>query len=182
MSKLKELTWEYHKEAERQTFVKAMFKSQLTNEQYAAYLLHQHAIYDVLEALAMMHGLFNDIPNIRRAPSLIEDANELWPKDKTIEYRPSLKKYHEHLKSIAMDADKIMAHVYVRHMGDLSGGQMIAKRVPGEGRYYKFDCDVEEYKEKIRAKINDSMADEAILAFQFATELFKELADEFDLG
>ena len=49
--------------------------------------------------------------------------------------------------SIKDDADKLMAHVYVRHMGDLSGGQMIAKRVPGEGRMYKFDKGHDELKE-----------------------------------
>jgi len=179
---LKDLTWEHHKNAERQTFVKAMFKGQLTDEQYACYLWHQHACYDVLEAMAMAHGLFNDIPNIRRGPAILKDARELWPKDKVVKYTDVIEEYHKHMLSIMDDADKIMAHVYVRHMGDLSGGQMIAKRVPGEGNYYKFDCDVNEYKEKIRAKINDSMAEEAIVCFEFATQLFKELADEFDLG
>jgi heme oxygenase len=62
-------------------------------------------------------------------------------------------------------------------MGDLSGGQMIAKRVPGEGNMYKFDCDINDYKEKIRAKCNDNMADEAKVCFDFATELFKELME-----
>jgi len=75
------------------------------------------------------------------------------------------------------DPDKLMAHIYVRHMGDLSGGQMIAKRVPGLGRYYKFDADVNEYKEKIREKINDSMAEEAKICFDYATELFKDMME-----
>ena len=35
--------------------------------------------------------------------------------------------------------EKIMAHIYVRHMGDLSGGQMIRRKVPGLGKMYKFD-------------------------------------------
>jgi heme oxygenase len=182
MSKLKELTWDYHKDAERQTFVKAMFKGKLTDEQYALYLWHQHAIYDVLEAFAMMHGLFNDIPKIRRAPSLLEDAIELWPSGKEVKYLPAITAYHDHLKTIMQDPDKIMAHVYVRHMGDLSGGQMIAKRVPGSGKYYQFDCEPNEYKELIRAKCSDHMADEAIECFKFATQLFKELAVECDLG
>ena len=33
---------------------------------------------------------------------------------------------------------KLYAHVYVRHMGDLSGGQMIRKKTPGPNRYYIF--------------------------------------------
>ena len=30
-----------------------------------------------------------------------------------------------------------MAHVYVLHMGDLSGGQMIARKAPGSGEMYQ---------------------------------------------
>ena len=76
------------------------------------------------------------------------------------------------------DPNRLMAHVYVRHMGDLSGGQMIAKRVPGNGDMYKFgDIDINDYKDKIRAKCNDNMADEAKVCFDFATELFKELME-----
>jgi heme oxygenase len=182
MSKLKELTWEHHKDAERQTFVKSMFKGELTDEQYAFYLWQQHACYDVLEAFAMMHGLFNDIPNIRRTPALLEDARELWPADKEVTYVSSVREYHDHLKTIANDPDKIMAHVYVRHMGDLSGGQMLAKRTPGSNKYYHFDCDVTEYKDKIRAKCKDDMADEAIVCFEFATKMFKDLGNEYNLG
>jgi len=182
MSRLKELTWEQHQNAERQNFVQKMFKGKLTDEQYALYLWNQHVCYDVLEALAMMHGLFTDIPNIRRAPAILEDAVELWPSDKDVKILPSVNHYLEHLKSVADDKEKVMAHVYVRHMGDLSGGQMLAKRIPGQGRYYKFDCDVNEYKEKIRAKCNDEMAEEAINVFNFATALFVDLEEEFDLG
>ena len=69
-----------------------------------------------------------------------------------------------------------MAHLYVRHMGDLAGGQMIAKRVPGNGRMYQFE-NPEELKTAIRAKIDDSMAEEATICFEFATDLFKEMLE-----
>lgn len=79
------------------------------------------------------------------------------------------------MKDIMDDPHKLMAHIYVRHMGDLSGGQMIKKKVPGSGRYYEFDGDIKELKEKIRSKCNDDMAEEAKLCFDFATDLFKEM-------
>jgi len=85
------------------------------------------------------------------------------------------KKYLAHMKTIMNDADKLMAHVYVRHMGDLSGGQMIKKRIPGKGTFYDFEGDIKETKESIRAKTNDSMADEAKICFDYATELFKDM-------
>ena len=85
----------------------------------------------------------------------------------------------DHIISIQQDPDKLMAHIYVRHMGDLSGGQMIAEKVPGSGTMYKFDEDIDSLKEKIRARLDDSMADEAKLAFDFATKLFKQM-DKID--
>ena len=70
-----------------------------------------------------------------------------------------------------------MAHVYVLHMGDLSGGQMIAKKVPGSGTMYQFDTDKKKLKEAIREKTNDGMAEEAKFVFTSATKLFKELME-----
>jgi heme oxygenase len=181
MSNLKELTMEHHKNAERQTFVKEMFNktTQITDDRYACYLFNQHPQYNMLEMLAMMHGLFDGMPELRRAPSIHEDYQELWGKANANQppLMPVVKEYMDHLMSIKDDADKLMAHVYVRHMGDLSGGQMIAKRVPGEGRMYKFDKSHDELKEMVRARLDDSMADEAKLCFDFATKMFVELSE-----
>ena len=62
-------------------------------------------------------------------------------------------------------------------MGDLSGGQMIAKRVPGSGKYYQFGDEPEKIKEAIRAKLDDSLADEAKVCFEYATKFFEQMAD-----
>jgi heme oxygenase len=62
-------------------------------------------------------------------------------------------------------------------MGDLSGGQMIKKKVPGSGTMFDF-ADKDTAKEIIRSRINDSMADEAKICFDFATSLFKEMINE----
>ena len=133
----------------------------------------------MLEMLSMMHGLFDGMPSLRRAPAIHEDYQEMWgganPNQPPL--MPVVKEYMQHLMSIKDDADKLMAHVYVRHMGDLSGGQMIAKRVPGEGRMYKFEQSHDELKELIRAKLNGSMADEAKLCFDFATKMFQQLGE-----
>ena len=172
---LKDLTWEHHKYAETRPFVKVLFSGKITPEAYATYLYNQHKCYDLLEAIAMMHGLMNDYPAIRRAPSILEDFNELWTsKDLPVE-APSVKTYHDHLISIKDDPKKVLAHLYVRHFGDLSGGQMIAKRVPGSGKYYQFDGDTTEIKNILRAKLDDSLADEAAVCFKFAADMFDDL-------
>ena len=75
------------------------------------------------------------------------------------------------------DPHKLMSHIYVRHMGDLSGGQMIKKKVPGKGTMYDFEGDIPAIKDKIRTKIDNTMAEEAKLVFDFATNTFKELME-----
>ena len=173
---LKELTKENHSNAERQEFVKVLMSGNIDPRVYATYLWNQFPMYEVLEVMAMSKGLLNDVPGILRSKSILEDFRELWPEsEKPPQHTMSTKKYLTHMRTIMDDPDKLMAHIYVRHMGDLSGGQMIMKKVPGQGRFYQFDADVNEYKEKIRAKINDSMADEAKICFDYATELFKDM-------
>jgi len=63
-------------------------------------------------------------------------------------------------------------------MADLSGGQMIRKRIPGKGRLYDFPKPIDEMKADVRKNLNDDMKDEAIIAFDFATKLFKELSTQ----
>jgi len=173
MNNLKELTYEHHKNAERQDFVKELMGG-ISNERYCDFLHNQHPQYNVLEQFARLHNL----TDILIAPKIHQDIIEL---EKDLEnYKPTVypvvKQYLDHLMSIRDDADKLMAHLYVRHMGDLSGGQMIAKRVPGSGTMYKFDEDVDVLKDRIRTKLDDSMAEEARICFDFATQLFQEMS------
>ncbi|SVD81186.1 uncharacterized protein METZ01_LOCUS434040, partial [marine metagenome] len=100
-------------------------------ELYAMFLANQHPMYDVLEALAGAKGLLNDLPDIRRAPAIHEDYKELWTSDEPAPMLDVTKKYLDHIRGIQDDEVKLFAHVYTRHMGDLSGGKMIALKVPG---------------------------------------------------
>ena len=54
---------------------------------------------------------------------------------------------------------------------------MIAKRVPGSGKFYQFDKDHEELKTLVRARLNDDMAEEAKVCFDFATKMFQQLGE-----
>lgn len=176
---LKDLTHEAHKNAERQQFVKTMFSGSIDPKLYARYLKNQHPMYELLEIFAMMNGLLDGLKDIRRAPKIHEDYVELWGDEPDPKLCPVVQKYLDHIMSIKDDPKKLMAHIYVRHMGDLAGGQMIAKRVPGSGRYYHFE-DAENLKIAIRGRISDDMADEAIICFDFATQLFKEMQELTD--
>tara|TARA_B100000212_G_scaffold61135_1_gene41437 strand:- start:980 stop:1519 length:540 start_codon:yes stop_codon:yes gene_type:complete len=175
---LKELTYEHHRNAERQKFVKTLMGGSIPPKVYAEFLYNQYVAYNILEVCAMAEGVLNDLPDIRRAPKILEDFQELWGKDaEPPKPKPSIQKYVDHIMSIKEDPEKLMAHIYTRHMGDLSGGQMIKKRIPGEGRLYMF-TDPDNLKTAIRSKLNDNMADEAKICFEYATELFKEMHNE----
>ena len=177
MSNLKDLTWEHHKNAERQDFVKVLMSGKINPRFYATYLWNQHKKYDILEALAGASGLLDDLPDIRRKLKIEQDFLELWDLDHPPVIVNSTSEYVERMKSLIAQPDKLMAHVYVLHMGDLSGGQMISKKVPGKGMMYTFDTDQAALKDAIRAKTNDDMADEAKWVFESATKLFKELME-----
>ena len=178
---LKDLTHEQHRRAETRPFVKVLFSGHVDPKLYATYLKNQHLQYEILEVCAMQHGLFNGLPEIRRAPSINADFIELWGDDKTQpKLCPVVDEYIKYILSIKDDPKKLLAHIYVRHMGDLSGGQMIAKRVPGSGKYYQFGDNPEAIKEAIRAKLDDSLADEAKVCFDFATKFFEQMMDFVD--
>tara|TARA_B100001027_G_scaffold216811_1_gene194476 strand:+ start:2335 stop:2994 length:660 start_codon:yes stop_codon:yes gene_type:complete len=205
MKTLKELTWEHHKEAERQKFVKVLMSGKIIPEIYAIYLANQHKTYDVLEAMAMADGLLDDMPEIRRAPHIKKDFDELWTYGWAPPIFPTTEKYIKYVAEALMDCpEKIMAHIYVRHMGDLSGGQMIKRKIPGAGTMYDFNLryvegrnqkyqNMDELKEALRTKVNsfqkysdastlteniNNVVYEARTCFNFATNLFKDI-DKF---
>ena len=78
---------------------------------------------------------------------------------------------------------RLYAHIYVRHMGDLSGGQLIMKQTPGPNRYYRFKHDeVGDYRRIVKETINTylnvyehSVLPEANLCFESAIKLFTEM-------
>jgi heme oxygenase len=173
MSKLKELTWENHQRAERTEFARKLLKG-LTPEEYHKYLYNQYMIYSILEDAAKR--VLPELNHIHRADRIYADLRELERKyaiGTTLALLMSVvRKYEKHV--ITLDREGILAHIYVRHFGDMYGGQMIRKRNPGSGSMYDFN-NVEELKTKIRSMLNDDMADEANRCFEFAMELFEEL-------
>jgi len=68
-------------------------------------------------------------------------------------------------------------------MGDLSGSQIISKKVPVK-RYYDFGPNAKEYKRLVKETINNylnayekNVVPEARLCFEYATRLFGEMND-----
>jgi heme oxygenase len=179
MSKLKELTWENHQRAERSEHARKLLKG-MTPQEYHRYLYNQWVMYAVLENQAEPTGALKGIETIVRADAIHADIVEL-ENEYGIERDESLlckvvSDYTDYVRQME-NKEAFLAHIYVRHFGDMYGGQMIRKRNPGSGTMYDFE-NVDELKNKVRAMLNDNMADEANRCFEFAMQLFEELKDE----
>jgi hypothetical protein len=70
-----------------------------------------------------------------------------------------------------------MAYVYLYHMADMYGGQMIKKCIPGSGKRFDFE-NRPALIAKIREHLTDDLAEEANIAFDYTLELFDELYRE----
>ena len=173
---LRDLTHQVHQQAERTEFARKLIKG-LSPKEYHLYLYNQYMIYSILETAA--ETVLPELKEIRRAERIYADLREL-EREYSIETTPDMlmpvvSEYERHV--IKLDRNGLLAHIYVRHFGDMYGGQMIKKRNPGSGTMYEFD-DVENLKIKIRAMLSDDMAEEAKHCFEFAIQLFKELDSE----
>jgi heme oxygenase len=186
MLDIKELTLEQHKIAESQDFVRMLMSGHIDEKLYAIYLYNQLQCYSILEKYGMHNSLFRDTPNLLRAEYIHYDYKSFGID--TPEITKSTKEYMKHIETIQDEAMKLYAHIYVRHMGDLSGGQLIMKRTPGPNRYYKFKHkEVGDYKRIVKDTINTylnvyehSVLPEAKMCFESATKLFIEMKELHD--
>ena len=78
MYDIKELTYEKHRNAERQEFVKILMSGEIDEQLYATYLYNQLQCYSVLEKYGMHNSLFNQTPGLQRAEALHYDYKALW--------------------------------------------------------------------------------------------------------
>ena len=173
MPTLKELTAEKHKEAESHPFIKSIFAGEVDYFKYIDYLYQLLYIYRVLEELGDRHNIFDGMEGIKRKDAIEIDYTELMGDPPYPIIRPSTKDYINHLYDISDDPDKLMAHIYVRHMGDLFGGQLLAKLLPGPNNMYKFE-NMQNVIQAFRKKLDVTMADEANKAFDYNILILKE--------
>ena len=170
---LKDLTSAKHTEAESTPFMKAVFAKTLPFDLWVDWTYQKWLFYGAIEGAAGANRLLGDLPDLRRAFYLFMDYNEMNTERKKHEFRPIAVDYYRYLISIANDPNKIMAHLYTWHMGDMFGGQMIKKIVPGAHRNLEFE-DTKTLITNIRAKLNDSMGDEANVAFDWAIRMMRD--------
>jgi heme oxygenase len=181
---LREITKDLHSDAERTEFAKKLLSGSISKEDYANYLYQMVLIYPVIEMGNSIQGHFKNLPDIERSWPIYQDFIELAGKDHNYKWLPSTVDYHNYMLELLHDPERkhlIKAHLYCRHMGDLYGGQMIAKKVPGQGKFYQFK-NPQELKEAIRAELTDDLGDEARVAFEWAIKIMRELNNEPSMG
>ena len=59
-------------------------------------------------------------------------------------------------------------------MGDLYGGKMISRVVPGTGRWYQFENRAE-LSRAFNERITLNLADEALVSFEYFGNIFKDM-------
>lgn len=200
-ARLRVATQAAHQRAESMPFVRALFAGRVAADHYAVALQQWHAIYGVLEAGqdALKHhdvvGAFVD-PALYRCPALENDL--VWfSRSDAPSVRPLLPataKYVERLNDLVQrDPVLLLAHHYVRYLGDLSGGQILGRAIgrayaltAGQGTaFYHFaGIDADAYKTTYRqrldaltldANVAQAVADEANAAFELNSSVFVEL-------
>jgi heme oxygenase (biliverdin-producing, ferredoxin) len=174
---LREITKDLHHEAETTKFAKLLLSGNIPKEDYRNYLYNLLAIYDPIEWYASRQGFFDKMPGLPRLRAIHEDFKEL--DDGSYHYlTPSTIEYVNYLHKIGNSPEHkhlIKAHLYCRHMGDLNGGQIIKKQVPySSGKFYEFE-DAAALKVQIRQELDDSLGEEACVAFQWAIKMMRDL-------
>ncbi|KAG0210572.1 Heme oxygenase 2 [Mortierella sp. GBA30] len=177
---LKEGTKTVHAEAERSKFVKYFFKGEITPAIYGRFLISLYQVYSALEKALDQH---KDNANIQ----LIYFPTELSRKEaleQDLEFfngpdwremlnpvSPAQKAYIDAIERCSSTKPELLiAHSYVRYLGDLSGGQILAKKLQkyndlpeGKGvAFYNFDLieDKDGFKDQYRKRLNQVEVDE----------------------
>ncbi len=207
--RLRQLSWQDHEEAATSRFVQALFSGELPLAGYRALATQHYFIYSALEAVGDTMRAHPDagpfvFDELRRVGALEADLAALVGADwrDTVEALPSTAAYCERIRATAGDwPGGFIAHHYTRYLGDLSGGQMIARAVSrayeftdGAGMaFYVFDSidDLDAFKARYRGLLDDLPFDaaeqdrvlaELKVAYGYNTAVFAELNSRYTPG
>jgi heme oxygenase (biliverdin-producing, ferredoxin) len=190
-----------HAIVERTGIMRRLLRGELPLERYRALLRNLYDIYLALEAALVKHAHHPSlervvIPALFRSTALAADLDQLDGGDwRDLLAEPATGRYVARLEQIEQeDPALLVAHAYVRYLGDLNGGQILKGIVapmlpPPSGAalsFYEFGSpdDVRDYRRTFSDGLRKTpLADDVIqrivleahLAFDFHRELFEEL-------
>lgn len=152
--RLRAQTWPAHRQVEATPFVRTMLRGGLSLPAYCLLLASLHPIYAALESGLQRHADRPELaaihaPPLWRETALADDLHQLhgagWRE--ALAPQPQALAYANRLIELAEQAPALLvAHAYVRYLGDLSGGQALRRIVasslalPGDTgtRFYDF--------------------------------------------
>lgn len=181
MTILAKVTYDKHREVENLPLIQKIMTGKVTKSEYTFYLYELHHIYGVLEDLAEKAGLLFGLTDVKRQEKIKQDLDELEPGYNRDIFQ-STHEYTNYLKELSVDPNRkhlLFAHIYVRHMGDLYGGKLMARVIPGSGHCYQFEDRPKLIKE-FSERLSMGLADEANKAFGFFIKIFTEMGDHLE--
>jgi heme oxygenase (biliverdin-producing, ferredoxin) len=164
---VREASADDHRAAETRGFITALMGGELSLVDYTRYLAQLAWVYDALEERGSRPGepaVFD--PALARMTAIDADLAALGASDWRESHPPLAETtaYAAHLRAIAGDDVRYLAHHYTRYLGDLSGGQAIASLVarhygatPDQLGFYRFEVAADgatRYKRRYREAMN----------------------------
>lgn len=205
-NRLREGTAHSHTMAENTAFMKCFLKGIVEKEPLRKLFANLYFVYSTLEEEFERHRYHTTLksvyfPEINRKANLEKDLafyyGDRWREE--ISPSESGRDYVARIRQIAnTEPALLIAHAYVRYMGDLSGGQALKNIIrsamslpPGEGTaFYEFDSlsTVEAkraFKEKYRQALDSLAIDESLIAkivdeANYAFELNRNVVHELE--
>ncbi|MDK4240360.1 biliverdin-producing heme oxygenase [Corynebacterium pseudodiphtheriticum] len=203
---LREHTLAAHEDAETSDFMDRLLKGQLSREAVAEYHAQMWFIYDALEhavrtvASSPIGACYAD-PRLERRMALDSDLVSMvgphWGEQ--VRVMPATAAYVERIEKMDLPGNEVLvlAHHYVRYLGDVSGGQVISRMLQrhyGMGEqelsFYDFSAvgKIKPYRDAYRATLDSlqltdqqrtDLLEEAVAAFRCNFELFAALSRRF---
>lgn len=199
--RIRTATAKAHRAAESSTFIDDLMGGRLPIVDYARLLAQLHAIYAPLEAAVAANIDPQTTPflaqELNRLPALEADLTFLSGTDwaSRLSILPATTAYADRIRSAAATwPGGLLAHHYIRYLGDLSGGQTIRRALDrhygltdGRGTAFYLFPGIDsprEFKARYRQLLDDlpwgeeevrRLIEEVSLAFRHHGEIFREL-------
>ncbi|MGQ9347164.1 MULTISPECIES: biliverdin-producing heme oxygenase [Mycolicibacterium] len=185
-----------HDAAERSPFVTELLAGRVSRRGYADYLLRLRIVYQALEDAVrcrlddpLVAAMYD--PALERIPALDADLAHWAPSVSSEVDSPAAQRYRARIAELPWGG-ALVAHHYTRYLGDLSGGQAMARildrefELGGKGlAFYEFELRIKPYKDGYRARLDslgleagdiERVVGEVKIAFGLNQALFDELA------
>ncbi len=205
---LKSHTASAHEHAEQAGFVTELLAGRMEASQVAAMLLQNYVIYRALESALEVNAdprlaPFAD-PALMRVPALQKDLavhfGDDWERKLgagQLPVTPGAQTYADELGALGPgSATYLMAHHYVRYLGDLSGGRSFPLLFSGTTasnpklNFYAFDSigKIKPYKDAYRSHLDEAdfsdtekqeILHHAEVAFETNRQVFVDLMDQY---